>query len=261
MPIMLSDGGEGHRQAILDRLRGQYAPSHPLQVAFDVREGNPQEVILQSAGELEADLIVMGTHGRSGLDRLVVGSVAEAVIRHAPVPVLALRSPDFDIEGDGLKVLLHPTDFSESANEALEVACTLAQEIGARVVLVHVALGAVVAGGSFAIPTDLRMFREPLDELKRRADDKGLKEPVEAQLRQGEIAAEILAVAEETETDLIVMGTHGRTALGRFFMGSVAEEVLREAEIPVLVVKGHVPPHTDTTVNETTTTEPATGAR
>ena len=86
--------------ALRDRLREAYAPDHPLVVDYGTRVGAAAEEILRAAGELEADLIVLGTHGRTGLRRLLAGSVAEAVLRRAPCPVLALRSG-----GPGLAVI------------------------------------------------------------------------------------------------------------------------------------------------------------
>lgn len=89
---------EPTRQALLQRLRDQYVPERPVECAYEVLSGAPAATILERAGTLGADLIVLGTHGRSGLARWVAGSVAEAVLRQAQVPVLAFRDPHHDID-------------------------------------------------------------------------------------------------------------------------------------------------------------------
>ena len=84
---------------------------------------------------------------------------------------------------------------------------------------------------------DLRFYQDALEEVRGRLDGPDLNNPVETRLRQGDAAEEILSSAEELGCDLIVMGTHGRSGLGRLLMGSVAESVLRKARCPVLTVK------------------------
>lgn len=138
-----------------------------------------------------------------------------------------------------LKTILHPTDFSAPSDYAFRLACSLARDHGARVVVLHVAappvafseFGAYVAaeGSKAALLADLRRLRPARNDV-----------PVEHWLMDGDPAGEIVCHAEATECDLIVMGTHGRTGLGRMFLGSVAEQVMRRAPCPVLTVKASV---------------------
>jgi nucleotide-binding universal stress UspA family protein len=137
----------------------------------------------------------------------------------------------------GIHTILYPTDFSDHSAYAFRLACALARDYGARLVVLHVAEPPVVVGGEgvMVLPCaiDLEALRERLDQLR-------LKDPkvvVEHQLIEGEAASEILRVAAESKCDLIVMGTHGRTGLRRLLMGSVAEKVVRKAACPVLTVK------------------------
>ena len=128
-----------------------------------------------------------------------------------------------------IRSILHPTDFSVPSNSALTLACSLARDQGAHLIVLHV------------VPTSLaaekRGFGDDLgDELNGMAvPDQQV--PTERRLEEGDPVTQILRVARETNCDLIVMGTHGRTGLGRFVMGSVAEQVVRKALCPVLTVK------------------------
>ncbi len=223
-------------EALREHLRESYAPGHPVEVAYRTRVGSAAEEILREAEEAGADLIVLGTHGRTGLRRLLAGSVAEAVLRRAPCPVLALRGPERPKSGE-IRVILHPTDFSDRSEDALRVARGLARDHGARLVLVHAAPIGVPLDGVPMMPTDPTVYREALDEIRGRLDGPDLKGPVETMVMEGEPSTEILRAAEELGCDLIVMGTHGRTGLGRLLMGSVAEAVLRHASCPVLTVR------------------------
>jgi nucleotide-binding universal stress UspA family protein len=136
-----------------------------------------------------------------------------------------------------LRTILHPTDFSNYSNYAFRLACSLARDYGARLVVLHVAQPptAVIGEGVMPLPTaiDLRPLHEQLHQL-RPADPTML---VEHRLVEGDAAVEILRVAEEIKCELIVLGTHGRTGLSRLLMGSVAEQIVRKASCPVLTVK------------------------
>jgi nucleotide-binding universal stress UspA family protein len=219
------------------QLREVYTPNHPLGIWYETREGDPQAEILRMAGELNSDLIVMGTHGRTGLRWLVGGSVAIAVLRGAHCPVLALRSAEQPRREEPMRVILHPTDFSVSSEGAVRVARSLARDHGARLIILHVAALEILTDGTPAAAIDPRIFRDNLEQARKRLDGPDLKYPVETLLRQGFAPEGILDVAEEVKADLIVMGTHGRTGISRVLMGSIAESVVSKAECPVLVVK------------------------
>lgn len=137
-----------------------------------------------------------------------------------------------------IHTIVFPTDFSACAGHALPMACALARDYGARLVIVHVKAPPVAAyselGPLVAEPAELaHELKLRLEEI--RPPDESI--PVEHQFREGDAAEEIVQVAEEEHADLVVMATHGRTGLGRLLMGSVAEEVLRRAPCPVLTLK------------------------
>jgi nucleotide-binding universal stress UspA family protein len=137
-----------------------------------------------------------------------------------------------------LATILHPTDFSEHSEFAFRLACALARDYKARLVLLHVLPPPMVMyAGGLAPPAD--MWRDD-DEAKgrlRRLEAEAHHVRVESQVMEGDPVDMILRAAEETHSDVIVMGTHGRTALARLLLGSVAEAVLRKAPCPVLTAK------------------------
>lgn len=136
-PVFLAQAGaqfykqppDEHRLMLLkERLRDEYAPDHAVDVEYHAVAGDVSEQVLAMAREIGADLIVMGTHGKTAVSWLISGSVATAVLRRAHCPVLALRTSVHTRKGDVPRVIMHPTDFSENSRAALEVARLLAQE-------------------------------------------------------------------------------------------------------------------------------------
>jgi nucleotide-binding universal stress UspA family protein len=238
MPIPLAAADPATRAGLEDRLRESYAPTRPIDVEHCVCDGLAVEQILRVAGEFGADLIALGTHGRGGLRRLVVGSVAEDVLRRAGCPVLGLHLPaDRQPSGEAIRVILHPTDLSGPSRDALRVARHLARDLGARLFVLHVKPSTPSYGTPMTAITGLDAVQEALDAIPEIIEGPDLKYPVETRLRPGDAGDEILRMADELEADLIVMGSHGRTGLGRMLMGSVAESVLRRTGYPALIVK------------------------
>jgi nucleotide-binding universal stress UspA family protein len=140
-----------------------------------------------------------------------------------------------------LRTILHPTDFSERSGYAFQLACALAWDHGARLVVSHVQLPPVVSRELVPMaPEPFAVWRALEEQLsKLRPPDPDVS--VEHLLTEGDPAAEIVHLAQEIHCDLIVMGTQGRTGLDRLLMGSVAEAVLRKAPCPVLTVRGPLP--------------------
>jgi nucleotide-binding universal stress UspA family protein len=203
--------------------------------------GSAAEEIIATANEINSDLIVMGTHGRTGIRRVLLGSTAEHVLRKAKCPVLTIKPKSKALESLAVRRILCPTDFSSSSKAAFELACTLAHANGARVIALHVALPHVVtsdeamaeAVATSAIESSRRTATEQLAGLRSAEGDF----PFEQQLEEGDAAERILDSARVNHCDLIVLGSHGRTGLSRLLMGSVAEQVIRKAPCAVLVVK------------------------
>ncbi len=140
----------------------------------------------------------------------------------------------------GIRTILHPTDFSESSEYAYRLARALARDQVARLIVLHVGPQPLTAmGGTAAVPPLPEEYgRAELEAALRKFEAPELEDRFEHRLVFGDAVAEILRAAESSWSDLIVMGTHGRTGLGRLLLGSTAEQVLRRASCPVLTVRG-----------------------
>jgi nucleotide-binding universal stress UspA family protein len=135
-----------------------------------------------------------------------------------------------------IHTILHPTDFSPQSAHALQLACSLARDYVARLVVLHVAEPPPVPyGDGILLPVPVDDDERLKGELGRLPVPDGVR--AERRFERGDPVTETLRVAEEISADLVVMGTHGRTGLGRLLMGSVAEQVVRQAPCPVLTVK------------------------
>jgi nucleotide-binding universal stress UspA family protein len=237
-----TDPTEASQESVESRLSQTYVPDRPILIEYRAKSGLAAEEIVRVSREAETDLIVMGTHGRSGFSRFLAGSVAESVLRAAQCPVLALRSSaHLEAPAGDIQSILAPIDLSAHSRTTARVARTLARDLGARLVLLHVAPWEVVVPGEVPLVVDLRECRDSLNALQDEFEGPDLKAEIQSVLRQGDAATEILDVAETSGCGLIVMGTHGRSGMLRLLMGSVSEAVLRRSRSPVLVIKPSAP--------------------
>jgi nucleotide-binding universal stress UspA family protein len=208
--------------------------------------GDPQTTIIDLAISTRADLIVMGTHGRRGFKRLLLGSVTESVLREAPCPVLTVpaHAPQTVSEAIAFKRILCPVDFSPSALQALGFALDLARQGDGRVTLLHIiewlAEEEPRASAHFNVPDFRHYLAADARERLRRlvADESRTWVEIDDALAFGRAHREILRVAESTPADLIVMGAQGRGSVGLALFGSTTQQVLRSATCPVLTVRG-----------------------
>jgi nucleotide-binding universal stress UspA family protein len=136
-----------------------------------------------------------------------------------------------------IHTILHPTDFSEYSAHAFRLASALARDYGARLIALHVLVPPAVVYGEGMVVPDAEQQRDEVRAQLEKLQALGGQVRVVPRLVEGAPVAEILRVAQETGADLILMGTHGRTGLRRLLMGSVAEQVVRQAACPVLTVK------------------------
>jgi nucleotide-binding universal stress UspA family protein len=136
-----------------------------------------------------------------------------------------------------IATILHPTDFSPQSDQAFQVACSLARDHGGRLIVLHVVELPQDAPGDAMIHPPPGGPREAIADQLHTLQAPDARAPIERRLASGDPTAEILRAAQESQCDLIVMGTHGRTGLERLLLGSVAEKVLRDAACSVLVVK------------------------
>jgi nucleotide-binding universal stress UspA family protein len=211
---------------------------HPA--AAHVREGEPAECIVQEASAEHANLIVMTTHARSGLQRAMHGSVEAQVVAHAPVPTVVLRGP---LPQPTLRTLL--VAISGAAAAPLTSVAELARRAGARIVLLRVVTAEETMvwqrqwqwrGGSVAEEPDaLVNARQLLNDLAKGLRSAGIETEVHA--RVGAVVPIIDAVADRVDADLIVMTTHGRLGVSRAVQGSFADAVVRSTRRPVLLCR------------------------
>jgi nucleotide-binding universal stress UspA family protein len=201
---------------------------------------SPAQSIVTYAENHDVDLVVAGTPGRRGLQRLLIGSVAEEVLRTAPCPVLTVRDKQDVAPAWSVRNVLVPIDFSDAALDALRHAKELALTYGAQITLLH-AVEEVVYPSAYGVepanlpgPQVIDRVEQNLAELVR--TEVGY-EHVVIEAKVGYAPSIILDYAGANEVDLVVIATHGRTGLERMLLGSVAERIVRRSSAPVFVVK------------------------
>ena len=194
------------------------------------------EEVLAYVDEHDVDAIVMGTHGRRGLGRFLIGSVAEQTLQESPVPVVTIHEAT-DVEF-ALDRVLVATDGSDSAMAAVDHAIGLALETDATLHAIHVSSTAPIGEETRSIdlsdPDDV-VDVEAIDSVIERARERGLAS-IDVSVPRGRPHQTILAVAAEHDVDAIVMGTHGRTGIRRYLLGSTTERVIRFSGVPTVVL-------------------------
>jgi nucleotide-binding universal stress UspA family protein len=238
------------RERITAEIAGFVEPHGASEVPIDmtVSEGDAADEILRQAAALPADMIVMGTHGRSGFRRLLLGSVTEKVLRQARCPVMSVPHAVADTGIAPAPVLfkrmLCAVDFSDCSLNALNYALSLAQEADAHLVVLHVREWP----GEWAEP--LGFANVDWDAMRQAYEREGLARlqdaipdsvraycTVDMQVVEGKPYQAILQAAAEQRSELIVMGIHGRGAIDLLFFGSTAQHVVRQATCPVLTLR------------------------
>jgi nucleotide-binding universal stress UspA family protein len=212
----------------------------PLSTTLEERD--PVEMITEFSACADVELIVMGTHGYRGFDRMFLGSVAERTIRATAVPVMTVKENEWDAALKIRRILL-ATDFSPDSEEAARLAIDWAQILKADVEVFHAIHEAEVGSVSDGVPgsTDHlgRLRQEALEGLRSilsRMSDAGV--PASADLTYGPASLEIAKRAVESRANLVVMGRRGRSRIGHALFGSVAARVLRQVKCSVLLPPG-----------------------
>ena len=217
---------------------GDFPAQVVTKILYDV---NVAHAILQYADDAKMDLVMMETHGRKGLERFLMGSVAETVVQKVHTPVLTMHPP---FKAPNVKTILVPTDFSTHAQTALIEAGKIAQTAQAQIRLLHIVLEEGMPPYYDPYWKYLRGKEAMRGRIYRLMNNflrqSGVTDvPVQKSIRFGNAASEIVTFAEKEHCDLIVLPTHGLTGLAHLLMGSVAEQVTRKAPVPVLTLKSH----------------------
>ena len=208
-------------------------------VEVTLRWPSVQNAIVRYAKAQDIDLIVMGTHGRHGLN-VLMGSVAEAVTRRAHCPVLTVRPNPNAHDPWMLRRILAPVDLSERSREGVRYAHAVAQLFNADVKVVHVIdqlpapVGEVMDVPPIYPQAVIASARSVVESL---VEEEMQGYPAEVEVVVGHAPTELLAQAEAYNADLILLTSHGRTGLRRFLLGSVAEKMMRHATCPVFTLK------------------------
>lgn len=235
------------RDEILDELRRAVdsAGGGSVDVSLEADAGDPSRTIVDHALRIPADLVVMGTHGRSGFERLMIGSIAEKVLRKASCPVLMVpphvtAALPAEVR---FKNILCPMDFSPSALQAFGFALDLARQADGSVTVLHViewlAEEEPRENAHFNVPEYRQhLIADARDRMQAlTAEEARTWSAIQNVVLLGRPHREILRVAHESTADLIVMGAQGRGGLGLTLFGSTTQQVVRAAQSPVLTVR------------------------
>ncbi|MFQ5965883.1 MAG: universal stress protein, partial [Candidatus Scalinduaceae bacterium] len=203
-----------------------------------VRFGKPFLEIIQVTKDKKVDLLAVGTHGRAGVDRVILGSVAERVVRKAGCPVMVIRGKKYV----GFKRIIVPIDLSDCSRKALEYAAATARAHSSKLTILHVFEESFVkpyvnAANSEEEADEIikeieRVNESKYDEFLKTIDLSGVK--YEKLLIKGVPETEIVEIAMEQQANLIVMGTHGRSGIKHILIGSTAEEVVRTVHCDII---------------------------
>jgi len=247
-PILFAELGDAPVATLEDvetRLHHWLAPVRAAGIACDVLAvdgASPARRIVDLAARIEADLIVLGTHGRSGFERLLLGSVTEKVVRIAQCPVVTVPPPSVATSTLPFRRILCGIDFSESSRDGLRFAVSLATESNSALTLLHVLEFPQESEPLATLPFDTSAYRAAVeDDAARRlvnliSDDIRAACQPATRLAHGKPYEQVLAVAQELRSDLIVLGVHGRKAVDIMIFGSTTNQVIRRATCPVLTL-------------------------
>jgi nucleotide-binding universal stress UspA family protein len=214
-----------------------------INISRYILSGNPAAEIVEHAKRHSADMIVVGTHGHGAVARFILGSVADRVLHEATCPVLVTKAHKGKVTKPKSKPkpitrILFPTDFSDTATKALNRAVALTEDFDAELYVLHIVDDTLI---STHVDAERKLI---LEELRRHALDEMQKQlppdllqnfETTGAVKRGEPGKQICAFAETHGCDLIVMGSHGRTGLGRLLIGSVADKVVHRAKCPVFI--------------------------
>ena len=227
-------------------LKGVAGSFSAVSIKYTIERGKPEEVIIGKAAADKGTLIAMATHGRSGINRWLLGSVAEKVLRGATNPLLLVRAPEgAKTEGEGtLKSIIVPLDGSELAERVLPHVTALAKKMALKIVVVRAyRLRQIISSYYDYIPDWEALEAESkgvaisyLDSKVRQLKSEGLVEmcPI---VSEGEAAENIIDLAKEIANSLVAMCTHGRSGVQRWVLGSVTEKVARHSGGPILIIR------------------------
>ena len=240
---------ESRRRAQVE-MAGRKESAKLARARWEVVEGIPHRAIVERAKKGDVDLVIMGSHGYSGVERILLGSVTEKVLHQIQVPILVVGPSGKSVSQEPfvekpLRTILVAVDLGPSSSLSIEHASSLAKRYGSELVALHVVspLADVLGGPLWPAAPELTRLSQELktkrtEEMRKLVDAASVKGiETEILMWEGEPTTTILQLAADREADLLVMGAHGqgRTELG--WLGSTCHKVLRAAPCPVLAVR------------------------
>ena len=245
-PPLIADPALKARAEIEVREFAEPAQDPAVPMSFEIRDGDPWREIRTMEEELPADLVVMGTHGRGGFERLLLGSVTEKVLRKVEASVLTVRSDGGTkcLAPGRISRILCATDVTGASASTITFALSLAAECQASLTFLHVVDNLPPATGvEYPIMVDTEPLRRELIDLARKSLHEAVSDEarvwcdVSERVEAGTPYQRILEVATQEGSDLIVLGSHGRDTVGSMLFGSTSQHVVRAAHCPVLAVR------------------------
>lgn len=227
----------------MDSVIESYRADEIVDRKVQIRGIAPSSVILEYANSNDIDLIVMGTHGRRGVGRLLLGSVAEKIVHFAQCPVMTIRESKEPKPMEKINRILVPIDFSGSARSALTYAKEIASSFDAKLQILHVIDDFIQPFFYMEGRTSILDAKEEIDIKAKKVLAKLLKVTsgpdviADIHVIKGNATRDIVKFAEKNNSELIVIATHGLTGIEHLLMGSVTEKVVRLAPCPVLTIK------------------------
>ena len=228
---------ESEERRQLQVLRNEFPAPEGVQVDYVVKSGAAEDCIVEEAATLGVDLIVVGAHGRTGLLRVLMGSVAEAVVREAPCPVVAIKALSDsqpwvgDSAAGGIVCALDANDYDQ---DVVDLAASMAASVNQPLDVLHVTLFPDIAErpGCYGSPSNLIRDHRALRRVRSRVDNAKLN----LHHLSGSPVEQVLHYVQQRRPRLLVLGTHARHGLQRL-LGSTASKIMRKAECPVLVLR------------------------
>lgn len=230
---------ESHAEKQLAEFIAEHVPDE-MSVQQMIAIGKPFDKVVEKATELECDLIVVSTHGYTGLAHVLMGSTAERIVQHAPCPVLVMRGNPGESNlpsatATAFRWVLLPTDFSENSSKACLLAAAIAREYDADLTLAHVQPGMSVFLKEHNAAAERVRVDEQLEKFRADHFDGDVK--ITTAILEGSAHQCLCNEAKKDDPGLIVIATHGLSGWKHALLGSTAERIVQHAPCPVLVVR------------------------
>jgi nucleotide-binding universal stress UspA family protein len=228
-------------QGKLEKLALEISESADVRTSSEVVFGSPWRVAVAEAAKMKADAVFMGSHGRHGGLRVLLGSVAERVIRESSVPVCVVKAGK--VTAGKIRRIGLATDLTAASAAAEKIARELAKRQGATLDVIHVFEDDGLCGEPLETVVTARLTAEQAEQLERDRDVRRLGRKIAAEgietrnvVTVGDVPERLTGYAERQDLDLLIMGTHARKGLSRVVLGSIAAETMRGLRCPLMVV-------------------------